>query len=68
MTDPIYPKWQILDCSKCKDISDENFKSDRNGRKFSHILESDVGKGEIARYEKFHLFPQSLQKICTADT
>ena len=27
-----------------------------------------VGKGEIARYEPFLLFPQSFQKTCTPDT
>ena len=27
-----------------------------------------VGKGEIARYEQFLLFPQCFQKACTTDT
>ena len=27
-----------------------------------------MGKGEIARYEQFLLFPQFFQKACTADT
>ena len=27
-----------------------------------------VGRGEIARYEQFLLFPQCFQKTCTADT
>ena len=27
-----------------------------------------MGKGEIARYEQFLLFPQCFQKACTADT
>ena len=31
-------------------------------------VENTVGKGEIARYEQFLLFPQSFQKTCTADT
>ena len=30
-------------------------------------LENTVGKGEIARYEQFLLFPQCFQKTCTAD-
>ena len=30
-------------------------------------LENTVGKGEIARYEQFLLFPQCLQKTSTAD-
>ena len=37
-------------------------------RKFSKWLENTVGKGEIARYEQFLLFPQCFQKTCTADT
>ena len=41
---------------------------DENGRKFSKPLENTVGKGEIARYEQFLLFPQCLQKTSTADT
>ena len=31
-------------------------------------VENTVGKGEIARYEQFLLFPQCFQKIHTADT
>ena len=27
-----------------------------------------MGKGEIARYEQFLLFPQCFQKTCAADT
>ena len=27
-------------------------------------VENTVGKGEIARYEQFLLFPQSFQKAC----
>ena len=27
-----------------------------------------MGKGEIARYEQFLLFPQCVQRTCTADT
>ena len=36
----------------------------------SEILscENTVGKGEIAHYEQFLLFPQCFQKTCTADT
>ena len=38
--------------------ADENFKIDENGRKFSKQIENNVGKGEIACYEQFLLFPQ----------
>ena len=41
---------------------------DKNGRKVSKWVENTVGKGEIARYEQFLLFPQCIQKTCTADT
>ena len=63
-----FPKQQILDSSKLKEVADDNFKSDENGRKFFKQVENIVGKGEIARYEQFLLFPQCFQKACTADT
>ena len=31
-------------------------------------VENTVGKGEIARYEQFLLFPQCFQKTCNGDT
>ena len=31
-------------------------------------VENTVGKGEIARYEQFLLFPQCFENACTADT
>ena len=46
----------------------DNFQSDENGRKFFKQVENTVGKGEIARYEQFLLFPQCFQKTCSADT
>ena len=63
-----FPKRQILDSSKLKDYADDNFNFDENGSKFSKRVESTVGKGEIARYEQFLLFPQCFQKTYTADT
>ena len=33
----------------------------------SKWVENTVGKGEIARYEQFLLFPKCFQKTCTAD-
>ena len=50
-------KRQILDASKRKEFADDNFKFDENGRKLSKRVENTVGKGEIARYEQFLLFP-----------
>ena len=63
-----FPKQQILDLPRLKEFADDNLEFDENGRKFSKRLENTVGKGEIARCEKFFLFPQCFQKICTADT
>ena len=41
---------------------------DENGRKLSKPVENTVGKGEIARFEQFLLFPQSFQKACFPGT
>ena len=53
-----------MDSSKLKGFADDNFEFDENGRKLSKQVENAVGKGEIARYEQFLLFPQSFQKAC----
>ena len=63
-----FPKRQIKDPSKLKEFADDNFKFDENGRKLSKWLENTVGKGEIASYKQFLLFPLCFQKTCTADT
>ena len=55
---------QILDWSKLKEFADDNFKFEENGRKLSKQVKDTVGKGEIARYEQFLLFPQCFQKAC----
>ena len=47
-----------------KEFADYNFKFEENGRKLSKRVENTVGKGEIARYEQFLLFPQCFQKAC----
>ena len=47
-----------------KEFADDNFKFDENGKKLSKGVENTVGKGEIARYEQFLLFPQCFQKAC----
>ena len=51
------PKPQTVDCSKHKEFADNNFKFDENERKLFKRIENTVGKGEIARYEQFLLFP-----------
>ena len=47
-----------------KEFPDDKLKFDGNGRKLSKQVENTVGKGEIARYEQFLLFPQCFQKAC----
>ena len=49
---------------KLKEFADDNFRFDKNGRKLSKLVENTVGKGEIARYKQFLLFPQCFQKAC----
>ena len=63
-----FPERQILDSSKLKEFADDNFKFVKNVKNISWKVENTVGKGEIARYEQFLLFPQCFQKTCTADT
>ena len=50
------------------EFADDNSKSDENDRKLPKRVENTVGKGEIARYEQFLLFPQCFEKTCTTDT
>ena len=45
-----------------KEFADDNFKFDKNGKKLSKQVENTLGKGEIARYEQFLLFPQCFLK------
>ena len=58
------PDDKTLDRSKLKHSADNNFKFDDNSRKISKQVEKTAGKGEIARYEQFLLFPQFFQKAC----
>ena len=46
------PKRQILDCSKFKEFADDYFKFDEKS------VKNAEGKGEMARYKQFLLFPQ----------
>ena len=55
---------QILDSSKLIEFTEDNFGFDKNGRKLSKWVENTVGKGKIARYEQFLLFPQCFQEAC----
>ena len=51
-----FPKQQILDPSKVKDFTDDNFKFHKNGRKFFRWVENTVEK------EQFLLFFHSVFK------
>ena len=51
-----------------KELADDNFKFNENGKTFSKRVENTVGKGEIAPQEQFLLFPQCFQKCCIAYT
>ena len=57
----------ILDSGKQKEFTDNNNEFDENGRELYNRVENIVGKGKIACYEQFLLFPQCLQKTLTAD-
>ena len=41
---------KILDFSKLKELADNNFKFNENGRKFSKWAENTAGKGEISPF------------------
>ena len=64
----LFPNNKILDSSKLREFAEDNFKFDKNGIKLSEWVENTGGKGEIAHYEQFLVFPQCFQKTCTADT
>ena len=57
----IISQTQILDSSNLKEFADDNFEFDENSRKSSEMIENTVGKGEIACYEQFLLFPHCFQ-------
>ena len=57
-----FPKQQILDSSNFKEFADNNSELDKNGGKFSKREENAVGKGGIASYERFLLFPEKFLK------
>ena len=63
----LFPNDKFLDSSKLKEFADDNINFVENDRKLFKQEENTVGKGEIARYEQFLLFPQCFQKTCTAD-
>ena len=67
LTSP-FPKQQVLDSSNLKELTDNNFELDENGRKFSKLVENTVGKGELLIMSLFLLFLWCFQKTCITDT
>ena len=59
----LFPKGQILDSSKLKELADNNFKFEENSAKFSKRVENNVGKREIPCYEQFLLFQQCFKDL-----
>ena len=58
----LFPNDNISEWSKMKEFADDNLKFDLSGKKFSKWVENTVGKGEIARYEQFLLFPPNFKR------
>ena len=58
-----FPKKQILDPSKQEEFANDDFEFDINGKKFSKQVEKTVGKGEIACYKQFLLFPSVFKRL-----
>ena len=46
-----------------KQSTDDSFKFDGNGRKFSKPVENTAGKGENTRYEQFLRFPKCFKTL-----
>ena len=60
---PFITRRQILDSSKLKEIADDNFKFDENGRKLSKRVENAVGKKEkLLVTSNFSFFPTVFSK------
>ena len=57
----------LLTNFRLKEFSDDNFKSNENGGKFSERVKNTEGKGRIAGYKQFLFLPLSFQKNYTAD-
>ena len=62
-----FPKNKFWTLPNSKSLQTTILNFDENGKKFFKWVENTAGKGEIARYKQFLLFPQCFQKNCTAD-
>ena len=49
-----------------RELADDKFRFDENGRKFSKRVANSVGKAKNAYHEQYLLFPQCFQKTYTA--
>ena len=56
-----FPDDKFYPLPNLEHFADDNFKFDENDGKFFNRVENTVGKGGIARYEQFLLFPQCFQ-------
>ena len=63
-----FPNGKFFTLFQTERVCRRQFQIDENSRKLSKRAENTVGKGEIARYEQFLLFPLCFQKTCTAET
>ena len=63
-----FPNNNFQTLQKLRRFADDNFDFSENGRKLLELVENTVGKGEIARYEQFLLFPQCFHKTYNAGT
>ena len=61
-----FPKRQILDTSKQKEVADDNFKFDAIDRKFFKQMENTVGKGKIVSSFSFSnsVFKRLVMQTC----
>ena len=57
-----------LDNSKFKELADNNFKCDKNGRKISKLAENTMGKRRNCSLLANSPLPSFFQNTCTADT
>ena len=62
-----FPKRLNLDDSKLKELADDNFKFDENGRKLSKRVEYTMRKGEIACYKSFKTLWEKEKLLVTSN-
>ena len=63
-----FSKWPSLDSSKLKVFTDDSFKFNENGRKFSKKVETMLEKEKLLITSNFSFLPQCFPKTCSAET